>query len=221
MKLSFSETRIKDIMTTTITACRRSDGVMAAAKLMMEKDFNGLPVVEGESKLVGMLSHKELLDSRGEYLPAVISVMGGLRITHSGDVPEVTKKLLTLKRLVVESLMNRDYHYLDPEAPLEKAAEAFMLWHEDPLPVVDSSKNLVGILSKYDLLKVFAESVHPIAAKTGLIMEKEELNVGADLQRSFVVVSRGRARFWYMGLLVFLAIGVIVALSFVIRIKIL
>lgn len=220
MPATLSEIKIKDIMTTKIVAANAEDSVLDVAKIILEKDFDGVPVVDKKHKLVGMVTMKELLSNEGLYLPTVVEVFKGLNIYHRSDIPEFNKKLNFLKSLKVVSIMNRDPLFLIEHASLETAAEAFLLRHESPLPVLDDSRTLVGILTKYDLLKALAQPLKPLRPKPFLTMESEPMNVARELKK-VVMVSRARVKFWYIAFLVFFALGILIALATILRIRIL
>ena len=219
-----SEIKIKDVMTTSIVACHAEDSVLDVAEIMVKKDFDGLPVVDEKNKLVGMITTKELLDHHGEYLPTVVQILNNLEIYHSRDVPGVSDKLNVIKNLKVRSVMNQEPVYLSLTSNLQSAAEAFLLRKEDPLPVVDDFKTLIGIVSKYDVLKALTDNIQPIVPKSNITIEGEPTDLTQDLtenlKRDFVMVSRTRARFWYIAFFVFLALGILIALAVIIRIRI-
>lgn len=207
-------------MTTKIIAARPEDSVLDVARIMVEKNFDGVPIVDKTNKLVGMVTMKEMLDNKGLYLPTVLRILNELQVAHSHDVAEVDEKLKLVKNLRAESIMNHDPHYLSHDTSLEKASEAFLLWREDPLPVVDSYKSLIGIVSKYDVLKALTHPLTPTSIRPDVTGQTESLNVLENLEQKFVVVSKTRFRFWYLAGLVFLALGILIAIALILRIRI-
>ncbi len=219
-----SEIQIKDIMTTKIIAAEANDSILDVARLMVERNFDGVPIVDQNHKLVGMVTMKELLDKKGLYLPTVVQLLNELKVRHADDVAEVEEKLKVVKNLKVLSVMNPNPLYLEHNISLDKAAEAFLLKREDPLPVVDSFKTLVGIVSKYDVLKALTQPVGTLLQKPELdkfTIESKPAQVVEDLEKKFIVVSRERLHFWYIALLVFLALGALITIAWIIRIRVL
>lgn len=208
-------------MVTRITAALSTDPVLEVARAMLSKNYNGIPVVDKKHKLLGMITFKELLDNRGFYLPTVIKVLGDLKMIHSKDVPDTEERLQTLKNLKAGDVMNRDMIYLLNNSTLEDAAEAFVMHHEDLLPVVDMDRTLLGVVSKYDILKSLTTHVNPVKIDRGYTSEIEPSEALGELGSKFVVVSKLRARFWYLTFFVFLGLGIIIALALIIRVRIL
>ena len=214
-----SEIKIKDIMTTKITAAQENDRVIDVAQVMMDKDFNGIPVIDDARRLIGMVGMKELLNNKGLYLPTIVSLVNNLKVSYSKDIPQVAKKIKHLKDLKVSSVMNRNPFYLTDNISLEKTAEAFLIHHEDIFPVVDHHQTLVGVISKYDILKAVTHPLKAVKIDQGMTIEAEPWNIVEDINKNFVVVSKTRAMFWYMALGVFLLLGIIVALATILRIR--
>jgi len=55
-----SKLKIEQIMTRTITTIDQDATVGEAAKLMMEKKISGLPVIDNEGKLVGIITESDI-----------------------------------------------------------------------------------------------------------------------------------------------------------------
>lgn len=215
-----SEIKIKDIMTTKIVAAQKDDRVLDVARVMMTRDFSGVPIVGPGNKLVGMISMKELLNSEGLYLPTIVELANELEVFHPKDRPVAAKKIQNLKNLRVQTIMDAKPFYLREEINLEQAAEAFLVHRAEVLPVTDRSGILVGIVSRYDMLQALTQPLERMKLHTEITGEIEPVNVLRDINKEFVLVSRGRARFWYLGILSFFILGFIVSLLWILRIKI-
>lgn len=205
-------------MTANVLAAEADDRVLDIAKLMIERDYNGLPIVDEHHTLLGMVTMKDLIDSDGIYMPTAIKFVAALHTIHGEDIPSVDKKLKALKNLKATAVMNRDPKYLVATAGLEQAAEAFLLHHEDVMPVLDSSRRLLGIVTKYDVLKSLVNPLDTADLRNRYTVQHPDII--QDIKKEFVVVSRTRARFWYLGSLVFLILGIVVAMAFILRITI-
>lgn len=219
MPKKLSEIKIKDIMTTKIVAAQEDDSILDVARIMAEKDFNGLPVVGEDNKLLGMITTKELLNTEGLYLPTIIGIVNSLKVKHAKDAPGVARKIEDLKKLTAGSVMNPQPFFLTDNITLERAAEAFLVDRVDLLPVIDRSRKLVGIVSKHDILRGLVHPLETIKLRPEITAEIEPLNVMQDIGDKFVVVSRRRAHFWYFALLTFLLLGVLLSLFFITRVK--
>lgn len=78
-----SEIKVKDIMSTKLVTILPDQSVEKAAVLMMENKVGGLPVVDKEGKLVGVITHTDVFN----VLISITGVLhGGLQIAI--DLPD-------------------------------------------------------------------------------------------------------------------------------------
>jgi len=84
--------------------------------------------------------------------------------------------------------------------------------------VVGEQNRLLGVVSKYDVLKFLAGGLKPTLIKPEFTVESYD-NVLKHLEDKFVVVSRTRTRAWIFASLVFLALGFILAFLLILRIN--
>ena len=68
-KLSFPDKVLGEIMSTAVVTCTANTSVAEAARLMIDKKIDALPVVAG-SRLVGIVTSTDLLGLLLEYAPA-------------------------------------------------------------------------------------------------------------------------------------------------------
>lgn len=210
--------KIKDIMTTKVVAALESDSVIDAAKLMVQKDYSGIPVVDHGGKFKGMITMRELLNKEGLYLPTAVEFFKSLRLAHSDDAPEISERLQAFQKLRTKDIMNRKPLTLSPAAGLEKAVEAFLLRHEDIFAVVNEKHELLGVVSRFDILRTITDPIQQIPLQQEMTM-KTEPELISDIGNKFVILSRTRMRFWYLAFLVFLLIGFVISIALIIRIN--
>lgn len=72
-----SEIKLKDIMTKKVVTIKKGETVERAAQLMLEHNFGGLPVVDEDNKVVGMVTDSDVF----KVLVRITGVMeGGVQI---------------------------------------------------------------------------------------------------------------------------------------------
>ena len=54
--------KAKDVMSTNIISVKKDDSIFYAVELLVEKQLSGLPVIEDDMTLVGLLSGKDIVD---------------------------------------------------------------------------------------------------------------------------------------------------------------
>ncbi|MBI2676603.1 MAG: CBS domain-containing protein [Candidatus Yanofskybacteria bacterium] len=212
---------VEDIMSKDPVAIGPEDLVVFAARLLFEKNFNGLPVVNEKKEIIGIVTEYDLI-SKGEalHLPTLINLLGNVDVykKDSSLIRDDLKRLLILK---VKDIMNKEPLTVRDTSPIQVAAELFAAHHKvNPIPVVDSDNKLVGVVSRFDLLRFFADysvSKEVEADKPEVLDQKVESFIN-DFEKKFVLVSKGRARFWPIASLLFAIAGFVVAFAIILRI---
>lgn len=211
------------IMTPQPITVQPDDTVVFAAKTLAEHNFNGLPVVNPDNQLVGIITEYDLVSKGTDlHLPTLINILGNVGVykKDTGPIKQDLKNLLTLK---VREIMNPEPLTVRPDAPIQELADLFAHHHRvNPIPVVDADKKLVGIVSRFDLVRLFAdESAHREVANIGTGLGVSDQRVEGfvrDFEKRFVFVSRTRTRLWPVIALSFSVVGFIVAFAIIIRI---
>ncbi|MHC0429809.1 CBS domain-containing protein [Streptomyces sp. O3] len=116
---------------------------------------SALPVVEGEARVIGIVSEADLLPKEEfhEHRPGLFERLRRLNATAKAD------------SVRAEDLMTAPAVTIRPDASLPRAARLMATRRIKRLPVVDASGALHGIVSRADLLKVFLRRDDDLAAE--------------------------------------------------------
>jgi len=115
----------KDIMIREVHVTSPTDLVAAAKLKMMRCNVGGLPVVD-EKRLMGIITHRDILLAGGEAL--------GLK---------------------VNDLMSKELYVADPETPIKEIAKVMADKGYQRIPVVENG-NLVGLITQSSLIRAIA-----------------------------------------------------------------
>lgn len=148
-------TLVRDIMTSDVVTVSPDTSVLEVARIFAEKHFNGLPVVDANKKLIGLITEYNLIAAESLlHLPTLH------KISQNADSPaadlsflaDQIKKTVSLK---VSDIMEKEpitFFYNDT---FEQALEVLHQHHRiNPIPVIDKDRTVVGVVSRYDLLKL-------------------------------------------------------------------
>jgi len=125
-------------------------------EIIFKNNFHGVPVINGEKHLVGILTEYDLIvkDSL-VHLPTFQKILSEIKIYKKGP-NELKKEIGALKKLTAKDVMNPEPLVLSDEATLEEVVTAFREHHRvNPIPVIDKNRTVVGGVSRYDILKLF------------------------------------------------------------------
>ncbi|MCF3178626.1 CBS domain-containing protein [Streptomyces polychromogenes] len=181
--MSASRYTVSDVMTHTAVAIGREASYKEIVELMHQWKVSALPVLEGEGRVVGVVSEADLLPK--EEFRRTEPVL-------PGQLEEASKA----GGVLAEELMSSPAVTVHPDAPVAEAARIMAHKRVKRLPVVDEVGMLEGVVSRSDLLKVFLRPDEELEEEIRLSV-LTELMPGAALDLAVqdgVVTLRGRIR---------------------------
>lgn len=149
---------VTDIMTKSVISVHPEDSLVSAAKVIMEHDLDGVPVVDNNGLLKGIVTQYDLISRASAlHLPTMQFLLQNMAVYQKDkkdfqhDVDEVTS-------LKVEGLMNTDPLVFQEHTSYEDAVLAFKNHHRvNPVPVIDEQRHVVGVVSRFDILRPLGE----------------------------------------------------------------
>jgi len=136
---------VSDVMARTVVAVGRAAPFKEIVRTMEQWKVSAMPVLEGEGRVIGVVSEADLL-LKEEFRDSDPSLVEQRR--RLSDVAKAGA-------LTAEELMSTPAITVHPDATLAQAARIMAVRHVKRLPVVDDVGMLQGIVSRTDLLKVF------------------------------------------------------------------
>ncbi|MEK0097216.1 CBS domain-containing protein [Streptomyces sp. A475] len=144
---------VSDVMTHTVAAVGRRAPFKEIVQLMQDWQISALPVIEGEGRVVGVVSEADLLpkeelrdDPDAAYL----------QLRQPVDVAKADAR-------AADDLMSSPAITIRADATLAEASRTMAQEGVKRLPVVDEVGLLAGVVSRADLLKVFLRGDDKIA----------------------------------------------------------
>ena len=143
--------KAKDIMTRDVVTVTPDTDILQAAKRLLENHFNGLPVVDDEGKLLGILCQDDLIVQQKQVpLPSVFTLLDGMIPLFSGK--QMEKEVEKMVAMKVSGAMTPNPRTVDPETSIEEIATIMVRKNIHTLPVLEKGK-LVGVIGKEDVLR--------------------------------------------------------------------
>ena len=130
----FIHYQVGDVMTTDVITVDSRKRVHEVEEIFETHDFNGLPVVDDNGKLAGMLTKLDLLKA--------------FVFTKENMIPRYQD---ILKR-EIGSLITRTIDAFHPETPLNGVLQRMIETGHKSFPVMEGDR-LVGIVAREDILK--------------------------------------------------------------------
>jgi CBS domain-containing protein len=156
--MSITAPFVKDFMTVQPITVSLSASVEAAVKMMEEHQITGLPVVDGENRVVGILSEGDLLIRESPMKPPLYMTLLG-SIIYFESPTQFHQHIKKSLGMLVQDVMTAKPITISPEASLSEAAQVMLEKRVNRLPVVDAEQKLVGILTRHDLVSALKPQV--------------------------------------------------------------
>jgi len=145
-----AQIQVKEIMTTRVVTVKRNADLHEAARILSENKISGMPVVDDNNRVVGVISEADLLmlagmnkehtfkdvlrNILGEPVPA--KPASGNKVEHVMSFPPITSKA---------------------DDDIADVATIFDKRRIKRLPVVDGEGRLLGIVSRADIVRTIGK----------------------------------------------------------------
>lgn len=136
-----------------VPSVRPEDDARTAIDLLAKTDLGAIPVVDGENKVVGIVSESDLVISEEEsdlHLPHYLNIMGG--IVFIGSMKGFDERLEKAFATKVSELMTADPIVVRDFENVDRVAKKIADEHHNHLPVVDDDGHLAGMVTRADAL---------------------------------------------------------------------
>ncbi len=140
-----SSVPVDKVMTRSAVAVGKDGDLHQVARLLSENKISGLPVVDDESRVIGVITERDIL------------AMTGMR--HGHTIKDLIRHLLgePLPRRreggKVEDFMSSPAITVQPETDIRRAAATMDERGVKRLPVVDRDGRLLGIIARADIVR--------------------------------------------------------------------
>ena len=137
---------VEDVMTTSVVTADRLTPYKEIARLLAEYRISGLPVLVAGWQVVGVVSEADLLEAQDT----------AAQQASIGTVSRICRvRAIRHPSLTAGELMTAPPVTIHPDATIQAAVRAMNTHHVSRLPVTGADRQLIGIVSRRDLLSVF------------------------------------------------------------------
>jgi CBS domain-containing protein len=145
---------LKELMTKNVITVLQSMNVRDAAEMLFNMGISGLPVVNDQKNLVGMITEKDII---GMALPKYVEKLGSLAYTF--DMVPFAKTLAEADKVLVKEIMRKDVITATVDTSVPEVARIMIVKRIRRIPILDQEGRLVGIIARHDIVKeIFKEA---------------------------------------------------------------
>ena len=154
--------KVKDCMTKNVVTVKRSTTLSELISIFSKHNFHTLPVVEGDNKIVGVITFEDIMKVFQPYNQQLAKMLAAMpfadRVNEEEDIllADISSEMGIL--VIVDDLMNTHFVTVDPDMSINEARSLMKTHDAQRLPVQEKGV-LVGIISLFDIiLSVFKQN---------------------------------------------------------------
>ncbi|MBC8473842.1 MAG: CBS domain-containing protein [Candidatus Omnitrophica bacterium] len=148
--------KAKDVMSKDVVTVSPSAGIREVYDIFKKTRYGGVPVVDGDKKILGMITKAEMLSV---FLPDYFDLLGDniVFIDDFGALDEEFESLPTFELFIAEDIMQKGARTVEEDASLLKVV-AMMKKYGVRRILVAKDNILKGIITRGDICGAFFES---------------------------------------------------------------
>lgn len=155
--------KVRDFMIKDVHTVNENAKVSDILQLFVSKRINGAPVVDEAGRLMGMVSDGDILRYINPSRQTVYDMFSYVFVQQ----PEELEEALSYKTgTPARKIMKKNAQFVSPDQDLEEALGILAKHHFKKLPVVNADKQVVGVISRGDLLKQIATRLNELNRDT-------------------------------------------------------
>ena len=146
--------KIKEIMTSDVITVGEYMPVTEVAKIVSENKIHAVPVVDGENKVVGIITETDFFTKENAsmiYMPSLIDFVKSGKIDSEDAENEDVSKILNAK---ARDIMSTKCENISPDMELSDFVKLIKEKSFNSYCVVDDANLLLGIMTVADAIKL-------------------------------------------------------------------
>jgi CBS domain-containing protein len=143
--------RVKEIMCDNPITVTGGMEIIKAAKILLDRRINGMPVVDEAGKVVGILCQSDIIAQQKKIpVPSLFSFLDGyISLSSAKSLEKAVRKIAAT---TVADAMTPNPVTVGPDSSIETVAALMVDHNLHTLPVVEKGV-LVGVVGKEDILR--------------------------------------------------------------------
>lgn len=149
--------KAKDLMITDVISAKENDTIKDVMQSMVCHKIGGVPVVNENGILIGVVSDGDILRNLNPHKPLVCGWGVYVFCYERPELQDVIESEINQNILTIAK--KKGIVTVHPEDSMEKVLSTFANHRFKKIPVLDDQKKVVGVISRGDLIRSIQEKV--------------------------------------------------------------
>lgn len=142
----------KNIMVKKVITINRNASVGKLSELLIKNKISGVPVVDDNGKMVGIATEGDLIVKDADlHFPRYFKLLDS--IIYLESLNKFKRNLTKYLGTKVEDIMTSKVWAVSKDTPVSEVANMMIRKNVNRVPVLDDDDNLVGIITRADVVK--------------------------------------------------------------------
>ncbi len=138
-------------MTTSVITVTPDTSIKELVKVLGEHRINGVPVLDKDSRLVGIVTEADVVDQcKKLHIPSFFNFLDGVIFLE--NPAHLEQEIKKMAGTTVGDILSAKVKTVAPDTPVQDIATIMAEEHIHTIPVMDGDK-LVGIVGRWDVVK--------------------------------------------------------------------
>jgi len=147
-----SELLARDVMVKKVITINKNASVAELSELLIKNKISGLPVVDDSGKLVGIATEGDLIVRDADlHFPRYFKLLDS--IIYLESLNKFKRNLRKYLGTKVEDVMTSKVKIVKEDTPVNVVANIMIRNNVNRVPVLDNDGDLVGIITRADIVK--------------------------------------------------------------------
>lgn len=149
--------KIKDFMIQDVICVTKDTTVKVLLQTLVDHKIGGVPVVDSEGHLRGMISDGDVIRYLQPKGRTVYDMLAVVLVSEKEHLPQKLK--YTISHPVEEIMRKKNIYTVHPDDNIEQAIAILSRYHFKKIPVITNDNKVVGVISRGDLLNYITSSL--------------------------------------------------------------
>jgi len=148
---------VADIMMRNVISVTPDVKIVDVARLMLENDISGVPVIDSQRRVVGIVTERDIMSAPKGAMPLTIRGMFARIFLHDGHARPGEESRAAPMEAPVSTIMTRPAITIKEDLTVEDVATLMNEHNINRVPVVGRDNRLAGIVTRSDIVRALTK----------------------------------------------------------------